>query len=161
MGKSISGKMRKPNEYVIKENYVEGIYYDKNHKPKGAFLISLEDFEEVSKYRWTSRHGYMVTYRGKKATLLHRFLIDCPNGFVIDHINRNKADNRRENLRVVTESINAQNRDFKLGISGERYIAYDKSQDRYKIQIGKTYIGNSKTLDGAKEILAKWKSNQS
>ena len=48
MGKSISGKMRKPNEYVIKENYVEGIYYDKNHKPKGAFLISLEDFEEVS-----------------------------------------------------------------------------------------------------------------
>ena len=160
MGKSISGKMRKPNEFVIKGNYAEGILYDIKHNPKGVFLISIEDLEEVSKHRWTEIGGYIATYNGKKHTLLHRFLIDCPNGLVIDHINRNKKDNRRENLRVCTQSINAQNKEFKLGKSQTRYIAYDKSQDRYKVQIGKQYIGQAKTLERAKEILELWNSNQ-
>ena len=154
------GKMRKPNEYINKGNYIEGIYYDIHHEPKGTFLISVEDFEEVSKHRWAEMQGYMATYDGKKHILLHRFLINCPKGFVIDHINRNKTDNRRENLRICTRSVNSQNREFSFGKSGERYIAYDKSQDRYKVQIGKTYIGQAKSLEKAKEILNTWKSNQ-
>ena len=155
------GKMRKPNEYTIKGNYVEGVYYDIHHRPKGTFLISIEDFEEVSKHRWTEiSRGYLATYDGKKHILLHRFLLECPDGLVIDHINRNKQDNRRENLRVCSQSVNSRNREFAIGKSGERYIAYDKSQDRYKIQIGKTYIGQTKSLQKAREILNQWNSNQ-
>ena len=153
--------MRKPNEYTDKGNYFEGIYYDIHHKPKGIFLISAEDFEEVSKHRWTEiSGGYLATYDGKKHTMLHRFLMNCPNGLVIDHINRNKRDNRRENLRICTPSVNSKNREFSIGKSGVRHIAYDKSQDRYKVQIGKTYIGQAKSLEKAKEILNEWNLNQ-
>jgi hypothetical protein len=35
---------------------------------------------------------------------------DIPNRMVIDHINRNKSDNRIQNLRVVTPSMNGKNR---------------------------------------------------
>ena len=47
----------------------------------------------------------------KKYYLSHRFIVECfcgeiPNGFVIDHINRDKLDNRLDNLRVVTQQQN-------------------------------------------------------
>ena len=66
---------------------------------------------------WVSKLGYMqVTVGGekKKKYLSHRFIYECyngliPAGFVVDHINRNKLDNRIENLRVVTQQENCFN----------------------------------------------------
>lgn len=45
----------------------------------------------------------------RKRVLLHRILIDCPNGMVIDHINRDGLDNRKSNLRIVTHAENLLN----------------------------------------------------
>lgn len=47
--------------------------------------------------------------QGKKI-YLHRFLMDSPEGLIVDHINHQTLDNRRENLRVVTHSENMKNR---------------------------------------------------
>ena len=52
-----------------------------------------------------------------------------PTG-VIDHINRDKSDNRIENLRDVTPSVNNLNRD--LGASGEHYIT--KYNDQWRVR---------------------------
>lgn len=67
--------------------------------------------------------GYkqLFTYKdGKfyKAYLVHRLVWEAFNGkiedgFVIDHINRNKSDNRLENLRIVTFVQNLWNQDVK------------------------------------------------
>ena len=75
-------------------------------------LISLEDVNEVAKYRWnpnTTKQG--KTYmKNKKLGYLHRFLMNSPEGLVVDHISGDSLDNRRCNLRVVTGSENNMNR---------------------------------------------------
>ena len=50
----------------------------------------------------------------------------------VDHINRNRSDNRIENLRWVSLSENEQNKGKKKNnTSGHTYIQYDKNRDRW------------------------------
>ena len=71
------------------------------------FLISPEDRDRVAQYEWVpDKLGY---YRRKDnlAITLHRFIAgNAPEGFEIDHINRNPGDDRRENLRWATRRAN-------------------------------------------------------
>jgi hypothetical protein len=59
-------------------------------------------------------HGYCVVNISKKSIMVHTLVIlhfigSRPKGLQIDHINRNKTDNRIENLRYCTRSENNRN----------------------------------------------------
>lgn len=81
-------------------------------------LIDDEDAERVLTYKWTlcaiprpnktTYYARRGTQRGgkNKTILLHRFILDAPDGLQVDHINGDSLDNRRSNLRLAT---NAQN----------------------------------------------------
>jgi len=74
-------------------------------------IIDSDDFDLVSQHRWYLNNGYAVARIGGKPTCMHVFLIGrAPNGHHTDHINRNKLDNRRSNLRIVTAAENLRNR---------------------------------------------------
>jgi hypothetical protein len=84
-------------------------------------LISNEDYERVMKYKWsctitTRKNGdeykKVSATINKKSILLSHFIIGKPkdNKFIIDHININPLDNRRENLRESSRSQNSQNK---------------------------------------------------
>lgn len=78
-------------------------------------LIDDEDFERVSKNKWSYHHtGYVV--RGKPQISLHRFVMNAKKGEFIDHINRNRLDNRKSNLRLATMRQNQYNSVYKDGI---------------------------------------------
>jgi hypothetical protein len=93
------------NKYEIKDNYVIG-YTDKNEE----FYFDLSDFEMVKKYTWYKRNDSGYIYNMKNRIYLHRFIMNCKDEEIIDHINRNKLDNRKENLRIVSLNENNHNR---------------------------------------------------
>lgn len=74
-------------------------------------IVDDGDFGLVSPFTWhESDQGY-VQHKAKGTTVkMHRFILGAPKGKDVDHINRSKLDNRRENLRYVTKSENQMNR---------------------------------------------------
>lgn len=76
-------------------------------------------YDFLSKFTWhISAQGYAKTaisykIKGKLCQQhipMHHFIIGKPLGkYVVDHINRNKIDNRRDNLRVVAPMVNVRN----------------------------------------------------
>ena len=121
------------------------------------FFIDGEDFEKVNKYKWylskdKRRDNYYLMYddrgpdRKGKILLLHRIIMDCPEGLVVDHINHNTLDNRKENLRICNKSQNAMNaikqKNTKSKYKGVsinkitgKFIAYIKNNGKFE------YIG--------------------
>src|SRR3990167_1012358 len=91
-------------------------------------LVDDTDYDLLSKYSWclhTKR--YACSRINGKVILMHIFLLGKQKGKEIDHINRNKLDNRRENLRFVTRSINCFNVDIdKANKSGFKGVSWDK-----------------------------------
>lgn len=88
----------------------------KNGSPSIA-LIDSEDFDLVSQYNWyTSRKAhkghcwYYLKASTNKSILMHRLVMGAQKGQIIDHINGNTFDNRKENLRFCTRSQNMCNR---------------------------------------------------
>lgn len=80
-------------------------------------VVDDEDADSLSGWKWsarTSRWGpYAVraeTEDGKNRYIyMHRVIVGAISGQVVDHINRNTLDNRKENLRICTTTQNAQN----------------------------------------------------
>lgn len=81
-------------------------------------------------------HGYAQLWDNGREVLLHRWLMNIPAGtryrVIVDHINRNRYDCRRSNLRLVTPTASNLNRrirarDLPVGVrhskSGKRYVA--------------------------------------
>jgi hypothetical protein len=137
-------------------------------------LISLEYIDEITKYKWyLGKSGYPVAYNilGYGILPLHHYVgyliygIDGmqqikKNKIVIDHINRNRLDNRNENLRLCNSKENGYNKSKKKFDGTIDYIKYKgviKNKDgTYSAQISKegkkTTIKDIKTMEEAAEI---------
>lgn len=107
-------------------------------------LIDEQDYERVSQYNWsaTKHHDRWYVHRtahgqAKKKIFLHRFILDAPEGLVVDHINGDSLDNRRSNLRLCSSSENGMNRGkTKLNTSGFKGIYLNKQTGRWVARIG-------------------------
>ena len=72
-------------------------------------IVDDEDFEELNKIKWyLSSSGY-ATNKTRNLIRMHRLVINTPIGMFTDHKNRNRLDNRKENLRICTKSQNGMN----------------------------------------------------
>lgn len=112
-------------------------------------LVDEDDFVRLSTFKWfyypgspRSLTGYAMRNRrsyeegGRGVIYMHRFILDAPQGSVVDHINGNGLDNRRTNLRLATHRQNCRNRrgaertstSSYLGVSwhkkGKKWVAF-------------------------------------
>ena len=96
--------------------------------------FSLEDLDKVNKYRWYStKMGYIHSQIKRKDVLMHHLIVGRGNkGTEVDHINRIRSDNRKENLRIVSLKKNRQNRGIaKNNSSGCNGVSWCKRTDKW------------------------------
>jgi hypothetical protein len=116
-------------------------------------LIDDEDAPRVLQHKWTytrvnQRRAYAQTkirVGAKQRTLyMHRLILDAPAGELVDHINGNGLDNRRENLRLATVAQNTRNsrqrRGSAAGYKGVRRRG-DKWQARIAVNSKQIHLG--------------------
>lgn len=146
---ALSDVLRKYNEYEELDDCYKG--WDEKHE--NYFLISKEDYDEVSKIYWhKNSYNYWAASRlsnneysnwrlhqlvAKRMCKEYKKGVDIP-----DHISNHymladrKDDNRRCNIRVVDDSCNARNKKTpKNNTSGRIGVHFDNSVNRWKVAI--------------------------
>jgi len=97
---------------------------------RGRFaLVDVGDFDTLSRHSWHfSSNGFAASSIKKqddkkyKSFLMHRLIMNAKDGVYVDHINGDRLDNRRANLRFATAKENARNHKpkGKSGLNGVR-----------------------------------------
>lgn len=123
--------------------------------------IDTQDLKLIENYKWMCHKGDSTFYaRAHKwdclkkkisSTLMHRMILNAPDGVVVDHINHDGLDNRKSNLRICTHSDNSRNRKQ----SKDKYKGVNKCGGRWQSNIRVNgclkYLGSFKTKEEAAE----------
>ena len=78
-------------------------------------IVDDDDFDYLSKHKWyLSKHGYAIGCEKrnniKSFAKIHRIIMGINDPSIkIDHVNGNKLDNRKNNLRIASNSQNVHN----------------------------------------------------
>lgn len=134
------------NEYINCGVYSKLVITMKNGSTFTC-LIDSEDKNIICVYNWTILNGYAA--RCRKPHKLHRFVMNPENNQVIDHINRNRLDNRKSNLRIAGKCTNQLNRLYKVGKSGYRGVT--RAGVKWSVNINVN--GKSKYLGRFEDII--------
>ena len=136
---SRAGKFeRYMNYYVYLDPYTVRVFF--NNDPDKSMLVDTSTWIYLSKYIWSYHKstGYASTnLEDGKFAAYHYLILECPDGYVRDHINRDRLDNRLCNLRVVNQKANCINRTLiPPKETGKIGVTYDKGRKKpYRAQI--------------------------
>lgn len=126
------------------------IYLPRNQRA----YCDAADYRLVCDGSWcVNTRGYVVRNKNGKHELLHRVITRCPVGFVVDHLDFNKRNNRRSNLRICRQSANvSRKRKHKTGTSTFKGVHVSANGRIYaEIQPAgrRLYLGRFVTLEDA------------
>lgn len=145
----------------------EGVYQISDDHTK---IVRLPyDVEQTNRWGKYTRHfnereckiildseGYQAVSLLGQWKRMHIIIWECengkvPKGYVIDHINRNRQDNRLENLRAVPNSINIMNATFKYKPNITKRKKSNKYQLRFSMFGKRKAIGDFNSYEEAEE----------
>ena len=157
------------NKYQHNDDGTTYIFLESKSKRfpgKHTIIIDTEDWDKVKEYKWgidgnpyaqtSMPHpdggGFINPTDGRRRTRrtllrLHHFIMGKPQkGLVVDHINHNGLDNRKDNLRFVTQAQNLQNkRSNRNSTSAYKGVGWSKRLQKWRALIGNkgkyTHIG--------------------
>ena len=159
------------NSFIEYDNYYELILKNTFFEEVARTKIDKEDFEKVHKYKWYC-HQYDSGKQYCQGTLengikirLHQFVLGIKHnelqGQVIDHINGDSLDNRKANLRIVSQHDNMRNIKPQNTMVGIRVHTNKDGTVRYSARITHNYqtisLGTYNTLEEAQEARRKAK----
>lgn len=145
------------NKNIFYNDYIEII--GSIRKTSHMVLVDPEFIPILKNYQWRiNSKGYAVT---GGQDLMHHFIIGFPlNKNEGDHKNRNRLDNQKDNLRIVTKRINVHNSGkSKNNTTGYKGVTYVKKSGKYMSRIAaygiREYLGSFNTAEEANEVYKK------
>ena len=147
--------MYDPNDIIIYSDYAEIVIRNKQGDIKAIAVIDIEDLEMIGQYKWNESGGYARTVINGHGVFMHKIIMnDINNNFTIDHINRNRLDNRKSNLRFTTIQENSLNQSvYKNNVSGVPGVRFNKSKKKWEADIQykrkRIYLGSFMNKDDA------------
>lgn len=158
------------NEYEVRGEHAV-IYLNRRDGSILECVIDLNDLEVAKAFegKWYAHKGRITNYfyvygnhttiKGK-TVILHSQILNTPKGMMVDHINGNTLDNRRYNIRNVTQGQNNQNKQgaYKNNkSSGVRGVTWHKRLNKWHASVmvtGKqTYVGQFDTIENAEKAV--------
>lgn len=110
-----------------------------------SVMLDDDDYKKYNHLKWhLSDTGYAVRRSNGETTRLHRLIMNCPEGLVVDHLNGNKLDCRKRNMRVCSQKENAKN------YHGAKGYCYDKTKNKWMVRYKGKFYGRYSTEDEAK-----------
>lgn len=114
-------------------------------KRKWQVMVDDEDYEWLRQYEWqVDRHNSVKTHApGMKGKLIHRLILNAPEHLEVDHIDGNRLNNQRSNLRLATSSQNKMNRGpRKDNTSGYKGVSWHSQRLKWtaRVKTGQKYI---------------------
>src|SRR5215216_1971168 len=103
-------------------------------------LVDSADYDALTQYRWRlNNRGYVVRSKyvnGREVIVcIHREILQAQRGQIVDHIDHDKLNNTRENLRFITQQQNLMyRRCFRNNQSGYKGVASVQGKWRPRIQ---------------------------
>lgn len=113
-------------------------------------LVDEEDYERVAAFKWyvsmpTGRGRSAYAHRmirrasdGARAPLpMHRFILNAPDGLLVDHVDGNGLNNTRANIRLCTYAQNAFNTRPRKNKATSKYrgVCWKKDANLWMVQI--------------------------
>lgn len=142
----------KKNEYYI----LDGIVHVKLTNVNEEMLCDINFWDKYKSSCWSKdTTGYARATKGGKNIYVHRLIMpEYSTTQYVDHINGNKLDNRKQNLRYATPKqsmMNISRKDSNTGVKGVYYCKKTSKYTAYIHNNGKKHLGTFNTLDEAKE----------
>ncbi len=146
--------------------------FNAKHEVVGWALLSPESMFAMAAYRWNMDSGgyavraeWIPSLKRARTVKMHRVLLglEFNDSGVCDHINRDRLDNRLENLRIVTPAVNTQNKAGRPGSTSQyRGVYWNKAAGKWHAS---TSIGGHSKFLGlfddeheAGRIVSEWRA---
>jgi len=122
---------------------------------KFEVLIDEQDAHLFEEYAYHILKGEYTNYVARKTSRklgkrriirLHNDIMKTPKGMVVDHLNKNGLDNRRENLQIVTHMENTARGDSAISKSGFKGVCFDKTIKKNPFKVSAWIEGKQKHL---------------
>ncbi len=126
-------------------------------------LVDFDDIHILKEHKWyISSLGYVTahetgkSHKTRRRLWLHRLIMNAPDNRQVDHINLNKLDNRKCNLRLATDSQNKANRLMQKNNTHSMIKGVYPSGKKFRVRIQKDKkkinLGTYNTLEEAHSV---------
>lgn len=115
------------------------------------FYFDIDDWDKITQWSWSvDPRGYLAATVNNHHKTLHNYLMQPSKGLVVDHINGNRLDNRKKNLRVCTPHQNSMNKgkskNNQTGVTGVSMTPGGKYRARIMVNRKEIRLGHYETL---------------